>query len=97
VSHNERLNSSPRTAHARRLRRERLTSYAAGALLITAGLSLGVWTLWPYVAPVRGPRLVFDETAHDFGAIDQTRQVRYVFTFVNRGTEILHVKDVVPS
>ncbi len=97
MSQNERPNSSARTPRARRLRRERLASYAVGVLLVTAGLSLGAWTLWPYVAPIRGPRLVFDETAHDFGAIDQTRQVRHVFSFVNRGAQTLHVKDVVPS
>jgi len=68
-----------------------------GALLVIAGLSLAAWTLWPYIAPLRGPRLVFDETTHDFGAIDQTRETSYVFTFTNRGSKTLHVKDIVPS
>lgn len=47
--------------------------------------------------PPGGPRIVFDETVHEFGVIEQGDAVSHVFSFRNEGGDTLIVRDLRPS
>jgi hypothetical protein len=50
--------------------------------------------------PTKGeasPSIVFEELEHDFGEIEQQVNVKYVFTFHNKGDSLLVVDQVKPS
>ena len=48
-------------------------------------------------ASINGPRIMFDETKHDFGKVPQGPQVQYVFKFTNKGNQSLHIEKVQAS
>lgn len=43
------------------------------------------------------PRISFKEESHDFGKVIQGKIVEYTFTFENKGTADLHIKEVTTS
>ncbi len=46
------------------------------------------------VDPAPAPKIVFDETFHDFGVIDDTKTVQHDFVFWNRGDATLVIKGI---
>lgn len=44
-----------------------------------------------------GAKIFFNETQHDFGKVKEGGKVEYTFTFENKGTESLQIKDVKTS
>lgn len=40
------------------------------------------------------PRIAFQETDHDFGAVGPNRTVKHTFTFMNKGDDILRIHDI---
>lgn len=44
-----------------------------------------------------GAKIFFSETQHDFGKVQEGGKVEYTFTFENKGTELLQIKDVKTS
>lgn len=45
-------------------------------------------------APQGGPRIVFEETSHDFGTVGQSQSVKHVFKFKNAGDATLVISNV---
>jgi uncharacterized cupredoxin-like copper-binding protein len=43
------------------------------------------------------PTIYFSETQHDFGKVNEGEKVNYTFTFINKGTSELIIKDVKSS
>lgn len=48
-------------------------------------------------ASINGPRIVFEETKHDFGKVPSGPVVEYVFKFSNKGNQSLHIEKVQAS
>ncbi len=48
----------------------------------------------PQDKPARGPRLQFDETAFDFGRINEGKVAEHIFRFTNAGTDTLKITKV---
>ncbi len=48
-------------------------------------------------ASINGPRIMFEETKHEFGKVPQGPQVQYVFKFTNKGNQSLHIEKVQAS
>lgn len=48
-------------------------------------------------ASINGPRIMFEETKHEFGKVPQGPQVQYVFKFTNKGNQTLHIEKVQAS
>jgi len=44
--------------------------------------------------PGKAPRVVFAETEHEFGEVDQGTKVSHVFKLRNQGAGVLHIKNV---
>ena len=44
-----------------------------------------------------GPKIVFSETTHDFGDIEQGEKVNYTFAFTNEGTQPLILSNVLTT
>lgn len=44
--------------------------------------------------PVAGPRMVFKETAFDFGEVEEGEIATHIFKFRNIGTDTLYIKKV---
>ena len=45
----------------------------------------------------KGPRISFEETEYNFGAIGQDTIVSHVFKFINKGNAVLHIKHISTS
>jgi hypothetical protein len=48
-------------------------------------------------ASINGPRIVFEQTKHDFGKVASGPQVEYIFRFTNKGNQTLHIEKVQAS
>jgi Protein of unknown function (DUF1573) len=45
----------------------------------------------------RAPTIYFPETQHDFGKVNEGDKVDYTFSFANKGTSVLTIKDIKTS
>jgi len=72
-------------------------SALAATLVVLAVVAMAAGAAGPADAPSNGPRIRFDETTHDFGALRSDRPVEFAWTFHNDGDAPLTILGTRPS
>ena len=78
------------------LKSSKVVFFILGLGIITVAMSIVV-TNSNITASVKGPKIYFKETEHNFGKVPQGPSLQYNFKFTNKGNETLKIERVQTS